>query len=38
MTAWRDVDLAAPEFARRVRTLFDAHKHKTSGLRRVERE
>ncbi|WP_433222997.1 pyridoxamine 5'-phosphate oxidase family protein [Dactylosporangium sp. CS-047395] len=29
MTAWRDVEQAAPEFAQRVRELFDAHKHKT---------
>lgn len=29
MTAWRDVEAAEPEFARRVRTLFDAHRRKT---------
>ena len=29
MTAWRDVELAVPEFAQRVRELFDAHRHKT---------
>lgn len=29
MTAWRDVEQAEPEFAQRVRALFDAHKHKT---------
>lgn len=29
MTAWRDVEQAAPEFAQRVRALFDAHRHKT---------
>ncbi|MFF5294574.1 pyridoxamine 5'-phosphate oxidase family protein [Paractinoplanes globisporus] len=29
MTTWRDVEEAAPEFARRVRGLFDAHRHKT---------
>lgn len=28
MTTWRDVQAAAPEFARRVQSLFDAHKHK----------
>ena len=29
MTAWRDVEQAEPEFARRVRELFDARRHKT---------
>ncbi|MER7283084.1 pyridoxamine 5'-phosphate oxidase family protein [Dactylosporangium sp. NPDC000244] len=29
MTAWQDVERAEPEFARRVRALFDAHRHKT---------
>ncbi|MBH0774686.1 pyridoxamine 5'-phosphate oxidase family protein [Nocardia bovistercoris] len=29
MTTWHDVEQAAPDFARRVRALFDAHKHKT---------
>src|SRR4051812_8119411 len=29
MTAWRDVEQAEAEFARRVRALFDAHRHKT---------
>lgn len=29
MTTWRDVERAEPEFAQRVRALFDAHKHKT---------
>jgi hypothetical protein len=29
MTAWQDVERAEPEFARRVRELFDAHRHKT---------
>ena len=29
VTAWRDVEQAEPEFARRVRALFDAHRHKT---------
>src|SRR5262249_24098174 len=29
MTAWRDIEQAEPEFARRVRALFDAHRHKT---------
>ena len=39
MVAWRDVEQAVPEFAQRVRALFDAHKHKTiATLRAVERE
>lgn len=29
MTAWQDVERAEPEFAQRVRVLFDAHRHKT---------
>ena len=29
MTTWIDVERAAPEFAQRVRALFDAHRHKT---------
>jgi hypothetical protein len=29
MTAWQDVEQAAPEFAQRVRASFDAHRHKT---------
>ena len=29
VTAWRDVEQAEPEFAQRVRALFDAHRHKT---------
>ena len=29
MTAWRDFEQAEPEFAGRVRALFDAHRHKT---------
>ena len=29
MTAWQDVEQAAPEFAQRVRALFDARRHKT---------
>lgn len=35
VTAWQDVERAEPEFAQRVRALFDAHAH---GLRRIERE
>jgi hypothetical protein len=29
VTAWRDVERAEPEFAQRVRALFDTHRHKT---------
>jgi hypothetical protein len=29
VTAWQDVEQAEPEFAQRVRALFDAHRHKT---------
>jgi hypothetical protein len=36
MTAWRDVEEAAPEFAARVRKLFDAHKHKTIATLRAD--
>ena len=36
MTAWRDVEHAEPEFARRVRALFDAHMHKTIATLRVD--
>jgi hypothetical protein len=36
MTAWRDVEQAAPEFAQRVRALFDAHKHKTIATLRAD--
>ena len=36
MTAWQDVEQAAPEFARRVRTLFDAHRHKTIATLRAD--
>ena len=36
MTAWRDVEQAAPEFARRVRALFDAHRHKTIATVRAD--
>jgi hypothetical protein len=35
MTNWQDVERAEPEFARRVRTLFDAHKHKTIATLRA---
>src|SRR5436309_11077564 len=36
MTAWREVEQVVPEFARRVRTLFDAHKHKTIATLRAD--
>lgn len=34
--AWRDVEQAEPEFARRVRELFDAHRHKTLATLRAD--
>ena len=36
MTTWRDIEQAAPELAGRVRTLFDAHRHKTIATLRVD--
>jgi hypothetical protein len=36
VTAWRDVEQAVPEFAQRVRALFDAHKHKTIATLRAD--
>ncbi|HYO39273.1 MAG TPA: pyridoxamine 5'-phosphate oxidase family protein [Nocardioidaceae bacterium] len=36
MTAWREVERAQPEFAQRVRALFDAHKHKTIATVRAD--
>jgi hypothetical protein len=36
MTAWQDFEQAAPEFAQRVRALFDAHKHKTIATLRAD--
>ncbi|WP_327001991.1 pyridoxamine 5'-phosphate oxidase family protein [Dactylosporangium sp. NBC_01737] len=36
MTAWRDVQQAAPEFAERVQALFDAHRHKTIATLRAD--
>ena len=36
MTAWRDVESAVPEFAERVRALFDAHRHKTIATLRAD--
>ncbi|MBV9473221.1 MAG: pyridoxamine 5'-phosphate oxidase family protein [Solirubrobacterales bacterium] len=36
MTAWRDFERAEPEFAQRVRVLFDAHRHKTIATLRAD--
>jgi pyridoxamine 5'-phosphate oxidase-like protein len=36
VTAWRDVEQAAPELAARVRGLFDAHRHKTLATLRAD--
>jgi len=36
MTAWHEVEQAAPEFAQRVRALFDAHRHKTIATLRAD--
>jgi hypothetical protein len=36
MTAWQDVEQAEPEFAQRVRALFDAHRHKTIATLRAD--
>jgi hypothetical protein len=36
VTAWRDVERAEPEFAQRVRALFDAHRHKTLATLRAD--
>ncbi len=36
VTAWRDFEEASPEFARRVRELFDAHRHKTIATLRAD--
>jgi hypothetical protein len=36
MTGWRDVEQAAPEFAQRVRELFDARRHKTIATLRAD--
>ena len=36
MTAWRDVEQAEPEYAQRVRTLFDAYRHKTIATLRAD--
>jgi hypothetical protein len=36
VTAWHDVERAEPEFAQRVRGLFDAHRHKTIATLRAD--
>lgn len=36
MTAWRNVELAEPQFAQRVRALFDARRHKTIATVRAD--
>lgn len=36
MTAWRDLEAAAPDLAQRVRGLFDAHRHKTIATVRAD--
>lgn len=36
MTTWQDVERAEPEFAHRVRALFDARKHKTIATLRAD--
>src|ERR1700730_9724800 len=36
MAAWRDVERAEPEFAARVRRLFDAGRHKTIATLRAD--
>lgn len=36
MATWHDVEQAAPEFAQRVRALFDAHRHKTIATLRAD--
>jgi hypothetical protein len=36
VTAWQDVEQAEPEFAQRVRALFDARRHKTIATTRAD--
>ena len=36
MAAWRDVERQQPEFAQRVRQLFDARRHKTIATLRAD--
>jgi Pyridoxamine 5'-phosphate oxidase len=36
VTTWQNVEESEPEFARRVRALFDAHRHKTIATLRAD--
>jgi hypothetical protein len=36
VTSWHDVEAAVPEFAQRIRALFDAHRHKTIATLRAD--
>src|SRR5947209_4640503 len=36
MTKWQDLEQVEPEFAQRVRALFDAHRHKTMATVRAD--
>jgi hypothetical protein len=36
MATWREVEQSAPDFARRVQQLFDAHRHKTLATLRAD--
>jgi hypothetical protein len=36
MAAWHEVEQAAPEFAQRIRAVFDAHRHKTIATLRAD--
>lgn len=36
MAIWKDIETAEPEFAARVRGIFDAHKHKTIATLRAD--
>ncbi len=36
MASWQDVENAEPEFAARIRRIFDAHKHKTLATLRAD--
>jgi hypothetical protein len=36
MATWQDFEQSEPEFARRVQTLFDAHRHKTIATLRAD--
>jgi Pyridoxamine 5'-phosphate oxidase len=36
MASWREIEEAEPEFAGRVRRLFDAHRHKTIATLRAD--